>query len=837
MSPLRFEHPEALVLIPLAAAAFWLWRRRLGGPLTLAALTCLALAMARPQWASQVRRVARIYALDTSGSTFLDTQAALQAVGRSIRELRADDRAALLAFGGGATVVLPPTPPPLVPEQLGLPPDLPRPDATDIAAALRLAAQQLGDKSCDRQVVVLTDGRETTGEASLEAALAADNGLRIFALPVGPANVVDARVAGFRAPARVRQDEAFEIETELAATAPVEASLVLTRDGSPLKEFRGLALQPGPPRRIVVADRLSQGGAHTYSARLSVPDRCAENNLAQAIVLVEGPTRVLHLTAGNPTLAQALQAGGTLAIEQVEPRNAHELAARLAGGDCLIVDGVPAAQIDPPTQRAIRDWVRDAGGGLIALGGPASYGPGGYAGTPIEEALPVLCSRPRKIALVVALDRSGSMGERMTEHAKIVYAREAVVFAASQLPQSDSFGLVAFAGEPEVVFPLGPIPPAERLEARLKAIEPHGPTELQAALERALELIGGAAAQVRHVILVSDGQTTRLDTAALKQRYARAGVTLSVLMTGADPKAIALLQELTGASFHLVKAPPDLRARFLQELRNVTYGRAIQEGEAAVRLAGPADITRGIGSPGPLQAYVRTVGKATAAVEWVTGDPADPILARWQFGLGRAVAFTPTVGTRWDERFWRGDALGRLWPQAVAWAARPPRTPGFEADMADRGDEMLLTVRAEREGRFLNGLRLAAHIATPESKPLNVELRQTAPGQYEAAFAAPLRGGYHVTVIESGQGQRLSVAAVKNYAREWEAFGVDRPALEAIARNGGGKVLSGLDDLRGVTSRRAMGQTDVGWLAITTALVLFVAEVALGVLRSKRARM
>ncbi|HUT36984.1 MAG TPA: VWA domain-containing protein [Planctomycetota bacterium] len=841
MSRLHFLTPAALLLVPLALGAFALWRRRLGGVLTLAAALCLCVALARPHWATATRRVARLYALDVSGSLFLDTPKALAAIRQSMADLGAEDRVALLAFAAEPLVALPPVAPGRVPAELSLPGQLVRPDATDIAAALRAAAQQLADPAYDRQVALLCDGRQTAGSADLEAALVADAGLRIFAIPVGPGEVRDARVALLRAPSRVRVGEPFDLEVELLATAPIEAALSLTRDGAPLGEPRRVALAPGLPRRLVVQDRLDAPGTRLYAATLAVADRCAENNSAQAVVRAEGATRVLYLAPGNPALARLLATAQGIEVQRLGPPDFRGAASHLTGADCLVLDGVAAEELSPAGHRAIRDWVRDTGAGLIALGGPASFGPGGYAGTPVEEALPVLCSRPRKIALLVALDASGSMAERVADRSKIAFAREATLRCAARLRESDSFGLLAFAAEPRLVQPIGPVPKPDRLARLLDDIAPHGPTELAAALERALALLAPAAAQVRHVILVSDGQVTadqatRIRASDLKARMANAGVTLSALMTGQDPKAIELLTELAGASFRLVEAPADLPGVFLDELRKITYGSLIQQGRAAARAAPGAEIARGI-APAAVAGYVRTFAKPTAVAEWLVGEPSDPLLARWQFGLGRAVAFASTVGTAWDESLWGPDGPSRLWTQAVRWAARPPHTPGFEAEAAERGDEMLLTVRAEHDGRFLNALHLAARVAPPLGAAFDVSLRQTAPGEYQAAFPAPLQGPYHATIIDQEKGPRLTLSVVKNYSREWEAFGVDRPALEAIARNGQGAVLASLDDLRTIEPKAAPGQADVAWLFLVAALTLFIADVALSVLRSQRTRL
>lgn len=841
MSRLHFVYPAVLGLIPLAVAAMVLWRRRAGTRVTCATVLCLLMALARPQWSTALYRVARVYALDTSGSVFLDTPKALDAIRSSMADLRRGDAVSLLAFSASPLVVLPPTARGLLPPSLTLPARLPRNDATDLAAALRAAAQQLAEPSFDRQIVLLTDGQATTGDAPLEAALAADRGARVFVIPVGPGHVRDARVSLLRVPARVRIGEPFSIEVEALATSPLEATLELSRHGAPMGPSRRLALEPGVPRRLVVQDRLDAPGPCLYSARLTVADRCAENNLAEGIVRAEGATRVLHLAPGDNAVAKLLAATPGAELARVLPADVQQLPALLVGADCLVLDGVAAEQLPPAVHEALRDWVRDTGAGLIALGGPAGFGPGGYAATAIEQALPVLCSPPQTLALLIALDASGSMADAVASRQKIAYAREAALRCLSRLSESDSYGLLAFSHEPTVVAPLGRPPRAEALARLLEQVRPHGPTELRAALERSLALLAPVPAQVRHILLASDGQVTDdqasgIRASDLKGRLAAAGVTLSALMTGHDDKAAALLRELAGAGFQPIENPADLPAAFLDELRKATTGPLIRKGTFPVRAAAGAEVAAGL-SPGTLAGYLRTVPKPGAVVEWTVGDPPDPLLARWQFGLGRAVAFTSTIGTDWDEGLWRAVGPARLLQQAVRWAARPARSPGFEADLAERGEQMLLTVRAEREGRFLNGLELSARVSGPAIATRDLELPQTAPGEYQAAFDAPFQGACHAAVVEKGAGHRLTVDAVRNYAREWEAFGPNPASLEAIARAGRGEVLPSLDALRTVPARETAGRIEGDWVLLAAALALFVADVALYVARSRRERL
>jgi uncharacterized membrane protein len=50
---------------------------------------------------------------------------------------------------------------------------------------------------------------------------------------------------------------------------------------------------------------------------------------------------------------------------------------------------VPADAFDAVQLQALRDAVYQQGTGFLMLGGPNSYGPGGYHRSVVEEALPV----------------------------------------------------------------------------------------------------------------------------------------------------------------------------------------------------------------------------------------------------------------------------------------------------------------------------------------------------------------------------------------------------------------------------------------------------------------
>jgi len=89
----------------------------------------------------------------------------------------------------------------------------------------------------------------------------------------------------------------------------------------------------------------------------------------------------------------------------------------------VVLVNVPAVAVSQASQTALATFVRDIGGGLVMVGGPQGFGAGLWRDTPLEEALPVemrVRSREQEpnIALVLAVDKSGSMGRCHSEDPK-----------------------------------------------------------------------------------------------------------------------------------------------------------------------------------------------------------------------------------------------------------------------------------------------------------------------------------------------------------------------------------------------------------------------------------
>src|SRR5262249_2661576 len=144
---------------------------------------------------------------------------------------------------------------------------------------------------------------------------------------------------------------------------------------------------------------------------------------------------------------------------------------------------------------------------------------------------------------------------------------------------------------------------------------------------------------------------------------------------------------------------------------------------------------------------IATTAKDTAEVVLATDEGA-PLLAQWHYGLGRAVAWTSDLSTRWTSSFLNWDQNTRFWEQMLRWAMGPPINRDFRIDVTRSGRMAHVKVEDIQDGRFSDLQPLKMTVKSPGGGTSQVDLRQVAAGQYEATVVADTPGAYEVDVAE-----------------------------------------------------------------------------------------
>jgi uncharacterized membrane protein len=641
----------------------------------------------------------------------------------------------------------------------------------------------------------------------------------------------------------VRLHEPFTVQTVVRSNESTRAHLVIMRNGVLLREFT-IELEPGMNAYSLVEQADTPGLQEFEAIVNSDADSEPANNRYQAFVRVSGAPRVLHVVddpeAGRYVSA-ALRAQG-LAVDEMPasalPANLHEL----VDYDLVILDNISGLDLSLAKMALLEYYVRDAGGGVVMIGGDRSYGAGGYRGTPVERLLPVTMDVKTEIkipslSVVFVLDRSGSMGSKAQGEEKLTIAKRATVSSIELLKPLDRVGVLAFDSGRAWVVPMTEVGVRRPIAERLRDLKVGGGTDLYPALEEAHRVMRKEQAKVKHLIVLSDGLTEgEKDFDPLAARIAADGITMSTVAMGADADRalMAGLATLGKGRYYHADDPRNVPRIFTSETMTITRDLVV-EGEIRPRRAYAGELIAGFGAGAfpVLGGYQRAYPKPAAQV-LLAGRGEDPLLVSWRYGLGKAVAFTSDLSGRWGRQWVQWPAFGRFVSQMARWTMRRSGSESFVPQFQWHGQRGEMSVDVlDRDDRFINGLKLEASLVDPSRLTRRVQLEQTAPGRYHGEFPVPRAGRYYITLSgRDGQmqvGPRTFGLAVP-YSSEYLDLGVDHRLLRDIASITGGRLLPlSSASLSAVTAppQQASGPLSrVWWPFFLAALILLVAEVA-----------
>ena len=820
---MSFTTPAALLLLLILPAVAWLvWPRRAAGRpgtrarprsgwagliLRLLILALVVLSLAGTQWVRAVDDLAAVFLVDASDSMSRESAAAAeQFVRDAVAAMAPNDRAGVILFGGNALVEQPLRP---FASADDLPPfaSQPRRLATDLAEALRLSLALLPPDAA-RRVVVLSDGAATTGDAAEAARLAAAAGVSIDTVYLPrPSAGNEIILRDVRAPGRVGAGETFRLEITADSTTAAGATLRVLGEGAVVYE-ETVQLQPGANNFVV---RLQAGGPAFARYRVQLTpdapeaDTFPQNNELAAFTEVTGQPRLLIVAAATDAeedeaaqLEAALTASG-LTVERTTPAALSPGLADLADYAGIVLVNVNARDLSPRKMTAIQSYVRDLGGGLTVVGGPDSYGMGGYFGTPLEETLPVDMQiddeeRFPAVSLVLVIDRSGSMTAEEGGVMKIQLAAEGAVRALQLLHPRDEMTLIPVDEAADEI--IGPVTTANRDEAiaRMRALGAGGGgIFVRTGLEAAAEVLAASDSEVKHIVVLADGADAEEQEGVpeLIGELTADGVTVSMVSIGQGPDTPWLQQmaELGNGRFHFTNEAANLPQIFTQETAAIQRNYLVEERFFPTQVA-PSPILIGINETPPLYGYVATSAKDTAQVA-LEATRGDPLLATWQYGLGRSLAWTSDATSRWARDWvpWAGYAT--FWNQAVRWTFGNRARGGLAAAVRFDGDRARLTVDAQdADGTFLNDLTLTANVVDPAGETQAVDLRPVAPGRYEGTFAPAAEGAYFIGVgTTADDGLQTTAGWVLGYSPEYATLESNPALLQSLQSVSGGRAL------------------------------------------------
>jgi Mg-chelatase subunit ChlD len=823
-----FAAPAFLALLLLLPLLWWFGYRRLAGLgrfrrwfallFRAALVVLLVLAAADTQIVRRSETLTVIYLLDQSLSIPQRQRAAMtRYVTEEVRAHRRDkDRAGVIVFGSDAAIERPAWDGDF--QSLDRIESAVDSQATNIAAALKLAQATFLEDSA-RRIVLVTDGNQNQGNAVQQAQAVAAAGIGIDVAPVRYHSRAEVTVERVILPSSVRRNEPFDLRVVLSNNCDVNprfngnvpGKLSVTRivDDQPVgKPWEQHVVLPPGKSVFSSTQKIDSANFYTYEAKFA-PDRpeddaMPQNNRATAFTHVAGKGQVLAIVSSerdkehqHDLLAERLRQQGLEVLVRPTDRLFSSLA-ELQVFDTIVLANVPRATSEAVSfsDEQIDMFIRNTqqmGAGLVMLGGPDSFGAGGWAGTGLEKAMPVDFRIHNATvvpggALVMVIDKSGSMAGP-----KIAMCKAAAMEAAKVLGPRDYVGVVAFDVEASWIVPMRRNDDPGAVARGISRLGGSGGTNMEPGILEGYHALQNVQASVKHMILLTDGDTLGSGYPQLAERMHREGITVTGVAVGedADRNLIQAISNAGGGKYYFVNSPKAIPRIFQREARKVTRSLVYEDkGGIPLKQKSIHEMLAGIDELPPIKGYVLTSKKDNPLVETVLfaakpgGEENATVLAGWNYGLGRAVAFTTDDGLRWTSDWPNRPVYDKLFGQIIRWSMRPSGNTGkFTTTFEPQEGRMCVVVAAlDNKDEFLNFLTMTGTAVGPDLKnPIPLELEQTAPGRYAGSFAVHEPGSYFVT-INPGRGMApLRTGVTVPYSAEFRDRGPNEALLSQLA--------------------------------------------------------
>lgn len=615
------------------------------------------------------------------------------------------------------------------------------------------------------------------------------------------------------------QGEEQTLVTEIESTTDTMGELLLYENDQLI--FRETIQLEEGKNVFTYRHKGNKEGLVKYEAYIQTDeDAILENNKLTSITMVQSTPRLLIVSdreEGSP-IADMLNPS-SIQFEEVSAEELPSSLSYMLKYDAIIFDNVPGHLVGEAKMGVIEQAVKNFGVGFMMVGGENSFGIGGYFKTPIEKLLPVEMEVKGKqqlpsLGLVIVLDRSGSM-----IGLKMELAKEAAVRSVELLREGDTFGLIAFDSHPWEIIETKPLENKDEVTNTILSIPAEGGTEIYPSLSLAYNNLFDLPLQRKHIILLTDGQSaTSGNYEELIESGKKKHITLSTVAIGhdADRQLLESLSELAGGRFYDVEDETTIPSILSRETAMISrtyivddpFYPVIYHSEGWNQL-----FEKGVPQ---MNAYIGTTAKTTANVI-AESEKEDPVLAEWQYGLGRTIAFTSDSTGAWTGDWGRWDRWVDFWNTAIS-------------RLLPTYNEIAYDIRMDGEGSFLitdptnQAAFLDVAVVDEYGNELEVHLEPISASKVRAvADAKPGLVFFRISKDDNVYQTGLTVP----YSSEYRLQPLNEKLLEKVADKTGGKIVEDPQEVFRKFNEQGATRQSIATIILLVSLLLFFVDITI----------
>lgn len=771
-----------------------------------------------------------IFAVDLSASAKNSADKMLEFLQEAQKTKKTNDKAGIICFGEKAVVEL-------SPQKEFTASDFRsyiNEEETNIADGLKLSSIIVPEDT-KKRIVLLSDGNENAGEALTTAKLLKNQNFNIDVYPVESQYREEVQLTELKVAEFLNKDVQYDIELKIDSTIATTSNVKLYKQNV-LIANETIEVRSGE-NSIIFPDVSDIGGSILYRAEiLPQKDNLKENNAAYAYSYVDDIPSVLLVQENESgrELKKILEQS-QVAVTETQAASVPVSMEQLSIYDAVLLTDISASLLPKGFLDSLESYVKNLGGGLFVSGGENAYALGEYYKTPLETILPVdmeldTNSQMPNLGMVLVIDRSGSMMSGQYGISPISMAKEAAIRSLDDLKETDQLGVVTFDDKPSWTVNLQQIGGNQQsIKESIGSIQAGGGTSILPALHVAYDSLKNADTKLKHIILLTDGQAEQEGYDGLLENMKSYGITLSTIAVGsaADTKLMERLAKGGKGRYYFTNEFTDLPEVFAKEtflagkkyINNRTFFPS--QGDSSA-------ILTGIDSVPQLDGYIGTTAKPRADVV-LKSDKDDPVLASWQYGLGRSAAWTSDIKGNWTQKWLTSQEGVAVIRNTIAWVMRKQASRDIHITGERKGEKSNIIVQMPYDDTIKE---MKGSVISSDNQQYEVNFSSVAPGVYEGTIDTKEEGAYVVNLeLERKEGEKEVLHSGLNlpYSQEYNikkaANGIN--LLHRLADTTQGRVLSSAKEVFADDTMEVYTDKDMGSIFMILALVLFLLDIAL----------
>ena len=706
--------------------------------------------------------------------------------------------------------------------------------ATNIQEAVE-SALGLFERGGSKRIVLITDGEENQGDILKSTPLINEQKIDFKVYKITGEKGEEIYVDNVKVPDNISVGEEFSVSIDIKSNYATKAKLTLFSGRNKVGEQQ-VQIQKGK-NSFVFKDKQSSGGFKGYRVLVEAEgDTNKVNNEFSTFTNVMDKPNILLINGvkGDSEALEGILSNSGANIKKIAPSASPSTLNELLEYKSIVLNDVHRDDLSNGFMDNIEAYVKDYGGGLITFGGEDSYALGGYKDTSLEKVLPVYMDKRGKnevpaISINLIIDKSGSMSAEGGGVSKLTLAKEAAMKALENLREVDEISVIAFDDTYDEVVPLQKVGDKEAIKELISGIQIRGGTSIYPALEQGYNMQMQSSAKIKHTILLTDGQDGYgLDNyATLLQNFIDNNITLSTVAVGEGANA-GLLNQLAsigkGRSYY-TDIYTDIPRIFAKEVL-LSAGTYIINEEFTPKILSNHEILAGVRTSDGIPSLLGYIGTSIKenAVEILSSNHDEPILAAMQYGIGRTVSFTSDVSGQWSKNYLAWEYGPQLIKNMVYFTI-PKYGEDGKLNISQEGNEAKVEFYNDKISK---DAKVKGIYNGENGEEGEFELSQVEPGKFEASIPLDSLGFYNFSIREEESGEvknNYKGAFALQYSDEYK-FNTNGEKLDVVVKETKGSFINKPEEVFEGKLQREYKKINLTTPLIVISILLFMLDIA-----------